>query len=137
MPPCPPRNAYTSDEIESCRDNCDALLAAWGANDVEDSTLESLVFVQAVVVLDAWFGDRDRDLEGDDGNPMNEVRVIADSVVGNAGVLRVEGPIRWVPERTVLRLAVGDEVEMTADGFERLAAAYLAAIERTYLEIGG
>jgi hypothetical protein len=133
----PARNAYTSDEIEACRDSCDALLAVWAANDVEDSTLESLVFVQAVVVLDAWFAQRDPDLEGDDGNPMNEVRVIADSVIGNSGILRVSGPISWAPERTVLRFAVGDAVELTANGFERLAAAYLAAIENTYLEIGG
>ena len=132
----PARTAYTSDEIEACRDNCDALLAVWAANDVEDITLESLVFLQAVVVLDAWFAHRERHLEGDDGNAMNEVRVIADSVMGNAGTLRVQEPIRWAPERTVLRLAVGDEIELTANGFERLAAAYLAAIENTYLEIG-
>ena len=130
----PGRNTYTSDEIESCRDNCDSLLAAWAANDVEDSTLESLVFGQAVVVLHTWFGHRAPDLEGDDANPMNEVRVIADSIVDNDAVLRVQGPITWVTERTVLRLAVGDPVEVTANGFERLAAAYIAAIEATYPE---
>ncbi|MFL6151138.1 MAG: hypothetical protein ACJ72B_02050 [Ornithinibacter sp.] len=133
----PARTAYTSAEIEACRDSCDALLAVWAANEVEDTTLESLVFVQAVVVLDAWFAHREHDLEGDDGNPMNEVRVIAGSVVGNAGTLRVPDPIRWAPERTVLHFTPGDEVEMTADGFERLAAAYLAAIEHTYLAAGG
>ena len=130
----PARTAYTSDEIEACRDSCDALLAVWAANDVQDSTLESLVFVHAVIVLDAWFAHRDRDLEGDGGNPMNEVRVIADSIVDNDAVLRVQGPITWVAERTVLRLAVGDPVEVTANGFERLAAAYIAAIEATYPE---
>jgi hypothetical protein len=128
---------YTSDEIEDCRDNADSLLAAWGANEVEDATLESLVFSQAVVVLDAWFIHRSRDLEGADGNPMNEVRVLAGSVVGNDGVVRVEGPITWDPPRTVLGLAVGDEVEVTADGYERLAAAYLSAIEATYRERSG
>jgi hypothetical protein len=128
----PGRTSYTSDEIESCRDNCDSLLAAWATNDVDDTTLESLVFGQAVVVLHTWFGHRDRELEGDDGNPMNEVRVIADSIVDNDAVLRVEGPITWVAERTVLRLAVGDDVAVTANGFERLAAAYLSAIESTY-----
>ncbi len=131
------RTTYTSDEVESCRDNCDALLAAWGANDIEDSTLESLVFGQAVVVLHTWFGHRRRELEGGDGNPMNEVRVIADSIVDNDAVLRVEGPITWVPERTVLRLDVGDDVQITANGFERLTAAYLAAIEATYPEAAG
>ena len=47
----PGRNSYTSDEVESCRDACDALLAAWAANDIEDTTLEAIVFGQAVVVL--------------------------------------------------------------------------------------
>ena len=131
------RTTYTSDEVESCRDNCDALIAAWGANEVDDSTLESLVFGQAVVVLHTWFGHRRRELEGGDGNAMNEVRVIADSIVDNDAVLRVEGPISWVPERTVLRLEVGDDVEITANGFERLTAAYLAAIEATYPEAAG
>ncbi|HYN66259.1 MAG TPA: hypothetical protein VES93_05175 [Ornithinibacter sp.] len=126
------RSTYTSDEVEACRDNADALLAAWGANEVEDATLESLVFTQAVVVLDAWFVHRSRHLEGSDGNPMNEVRVVADSVLANDGTLRVEGPITWDAEHTVLGLAVGDEVEVTANGFDRLAAAYLAAIEATY-----
>lgn len=133
----PGRHSYTSDEIESCRDNCDALLAAWGANEVEDTTLETMVFTQAVVVLDAWFADRPRGPERADGNPMNEVRVIADSVVGNDGTLRVEEGLTWVPERTVLRFSVGDEVAVTANGYERLAAAYLATIEATYLETAG
>ncbi len=37
----------------------------------------------------------------------------------------------------MLRLAVGDDIELTANRFERLAAAYLAAIETTYPESAG
>ena len=133
----PDRNSYTSDEVESCRDACDALLAAWAANDIEDTTLEAMVFGQAVVVLHTWFAHRDLDLEGAGSNPIHEVRVVADSVVGNDSVLRVEGPAAWDPSRTVLRLAVGDDIELTANRFERLAAAYLAAIEATYPESAG
>ncbi len=129
----PGRTSYTPDELESCRDAADGLLAAWQANGVEDETLENLVFTQAVVALDAWFVHRLRDMEGVDGNAMNEVRVLADSVVANDGVLRVEGPLAWVPERTVLGLAVGDDVMVTADGYERLAAAYLDAISDTFV----
>ena len=127
------RNSYTSDELESCRDNADALLAAWQANEVEDTTLENLVFNQAVVALDAWFVHRLRTMEGQDGNAMNEVRVLADSIVANDGVLRVEGPIRWEPDRTRLGFAIGEEVLVTADGYERLAAAYLDAIGDTFV----
>ena len=127
------RNSYTSDELESCRDNADALLAAWQANEVEDTTLENLVFNQAVVALDAWFVHRLRTMEGQDGNAMNEVRVLADSIVANDGVLRVEGPMRWEPDRTRLGFAIGEEVLVTADGYERLAAAYLDAIGDTFV----
>lgn len=133
----PGRNSYTSDEVESCRDACDALLAAWAANDIEDTTLEAIVFGQAVVVLHTWFAHRDRDLEGTGGSPVHEVRVVADSVVGNDSTLRVEEASGWDPSHTVLRLAVGDEIELTANRFERLAAAYLAAIEATYPESAG
>jgi hypothetical protein len=128
------RTSYSSDEVEACRDTVDALLAAWQADEVQDSTLENLVFGQAVIALDAWFVHRLRSMEGKDANALNEVRVLADSLISNSGVLRVEGPIRWVPERTVLGLDVGDEVLVTADGYERLAAAYLAAVEATYPE---
>ena len=132
----PGRNTYTPDEVESCRDRCDSLLAAWAANEVDDSTLEALVFGQAVVVLHTWFGHRARELEGQDGNPLHEVRVLADSIIDNDGVLRVEESATWVPARTVLKLDVGDEVEVTANGFERLVAAYLAAVEATYPTTG-
>ena len=128
------RNSYSSDDVEACRDTADALLAAWQANEIEDSTLENLVFGQAVIALDAWFVHRLRGMEGKDANAMDEVRVLADSLIANGGVLRVEGPISWVPERTVLRLGVGDEVLVTADGYERLAAAYLSAMEAAYPE---
>ncbi|GAA4404542.1 hypothetical protein GCM10023168_17360 [Fodinibacter luteus] len=130
----PGRSSYTADEVEACRANADALLAAWEANDVDDTTLENLVFAQAVVALDAWFAHRLRTLEGTGGNPMNEVRVLADSIVGNDGRLRLADGIRWAPERTVLRLAAGDEVLVSADDYERLAGSYLAAIEATYVD---
>ena len=133
----PGRTSYTPDELESCRDAADGLLAAWQANDIEDETLENLVFSQAVVALDAWFVHRARELEGEDCTPTNEVRVLADSVMANDGVLRVEGPIRWVPERTVLGLAVGDEVVLTADTYERLVAAYLGAVSDTFVTRAG
>ena len=128
------RTSYSSDEVEACRDACAALLAAWAANDIEDSTLEALVFGQAVVVLHTWFAHRDRDLERGDGNPVHEVRVLADSVIGNDSTVRVGDGADWDPARSVLRLAVGDEVALTANQFERLAAAYLATIEATYPE---
>ena len=50
------------------------------------------------------------------------------------GTLRVRDSTPWAAERTVLGLEVGDDVVVTADGYERLAAAYFAALERAFLE---
>ena len=134
----PGRTAYTSDEIEACRDNCDALLAVWAANDVEDTTLESLVFVQAVVVLDAWFAHRDARPRGRRRQP--DERGARDRRLGRGQRGTPAGPgarSAGSPSAPCSGSPSGDEIELTANGFERLAAAYLAAIEKTYLEFGG
>ena len=131
------RTTYTPDELEACRDAADGLLAAWQANDIEDETLENLVFGQAVVALDAWFAHRSHQIEGSDGNPMNEVRALADSMIANDGVLRVPDHVRWEAGRTVLHLAVGDEVVVTADTYERLVSAYLAAVAERFVTRAG
>ena len=128
------RNRHSREELEACRDNVDALLAAWQSNEVDDATLESLVFGQAVIALDAWFGHRPSDVQGRDVDALVEVRVLADSIIGNGGTLRVRDSTPWASERTVLGLEVGDDVVVTADGYERLAAAYFAALERAFLE---
>ena len=133
----PGRNSYTSDEVESCRDACDALLAAWAANDIEDTTLEG------------WSSGR-RSSCCTPGSPTATATSRAPTATrstrcgssptrswATTASLRVEGPAGWVPSRTVLRLAVGDDIELTANRFERLAAAYLAAIEATYPESAG
>ena len=65
-------------------------------------------FNHIVLSLDEYFVHRLRGVEGKDGNPLNEVRMIADSVMLHGGVLTVENAIKWNPETTVLGLAPGD-----------------------------
>jgi hypothetical protein len=66
---------------------------------------EAAFFSNMVLALDHYFLHRVRKLEGKDGNPLNEVRVLCDSLTENDGVFAADGAIKLKPEETVLTRA--------------------------------
>ena len=87
-----------------------------------------------VLVLDALFVHRLRTKEGKDGNPLNEVRALSESLTENDGVLAVAKSIKHKRESSVLHLEVGDQIALGASDFQRLAEAYFAEIEAKYTD---
>ncbi len=85
------------------------------------------------LVLDRYFVHRLRTVTGKDCNALNELEMICDSLMNNEGVLRGSNVIKYVPEQSVVKLDIGDEVRLTATDFERLSAAFFAEIERKFL----
>lgn len=71
---------------------------------------------------------------GKDGNPLNEVELICDSLMNNDGVLRGNNVIKYVPDQSVVKLNLGDRIQLTADDFERLSAAFFEELERRFLQ---
>ena len=79
---------------------------------------------------------------GKDGNPLNEVRVLCNSILLNRGRLQVDklpgwpnsagSGIKLPPEKSVLKLDVGDEVRLTEADFARLSKAYFAELEKRF-----
>ena len=86
------------------------------------------------LVLDRYFVHRlpGVDYEGKDGNPLNEVRIVCDSLMNNNGTLRGDKQIKLTPERSILKLRVGDPIRLTGAEFERLSAAFFAELERRF-----
>jgi hypothetical protein len=119
---------YPQEYVDSCRSRVEAAAAVFPKLDV-DSELESTWFNNLVIVLEACFVHRARAQELKDGNPVNEVRLLAASLLTNGGRLLADKQTRLEPERTVLGLQVGDEIALTASDFDRLAKAYFAEIE--------
>lgn len=121
--------AYELDYVESCEGRLtaqlaelDRLIASAGADvpvDVETELLAALT-----VELDAFFVHRVRALEGKDSNPLNEVRMLAHSLLHDAGVLASSTTIRYRPDQTILGIPVGEPIRIDRGGFERLATAY-------------
>ncbi len=82
-------------------------------------------------------------IEGKDGNPLNEVRVLCNSLLLSEGKLQVDKLPGWPnsavssltlpPEKSLLGLEVGDDVKLSEAEFVRLSKAFFAEIEKKYL----
>lgn len=64
------------------------------------------------LVLDRYFVHRLRLVAGKDGNPVNDVELIADSLMNNDGVLRGNKVIKLNTGQSVAGLDVGDRIRL-------------------------
>jgi hypothetical protein len=90
-------------------------------------------FNNLTLVLDRYFVHRLRMVTGKDGNPLNEVEMLCDSLMNNGGILRAGNVIKLIPEESVVKLRIGNRIRLTAEDFDRLSAALFAEIERKFL----
>ncbi len=138
---------YPQDYIDACRARVDTDLRAYGkltaaakkASDGDSSSLHAALrgfeprfFNNMVLVLDELFVHRLRTVEGKDGNPLNEVRVLANSIILNGGTFEPDNAIKLAPETSVLKHRPGDKVALTESDFEALSKAYFDEVERKF-----
>src|SRR6266536_6359 len=140
------RKSYTREEFDHWKTAVDQQLSAYktlvravaGATrdkkvDAALEAFETLFFNNMTLVLDRYFVHRLRMVTGKDGNPLNEVEMICDSLMNNDGILRGSNAIKLVPEQSVVKLQIGDHIRLTAEEFERLSGAFFADLERKFL----
>src|SRR5881398_4097384 len=135
---------YSQDYINACRARAEANLRAYRkqvgkapAKEFEDRFLKD-----QVLLLDYMFVHRLSGIEGRDGNPLNEVRVLCNSILLNRGKLQVDrlpgwpnsavAGIKLPPEKSVLKLKPNDEVRLSEADFERLSKAFFAELEKKF-----
>ncbi len=140
------RKDYTKEELDRARTEVDQQVAAYkklvkaidGATSDSKVTaaleaFEPLFFNNMTMVLDRYFVHRLRMVTGKDGNPLNEVELLTESLMNNDGVLHGNNVIKFVPDESVLGLRVGDRIRLSASQFERLAEAFLAEIDSKFV----
>ena len=131
---------YERDYVSACRAKIDADVRVFKRSGAKG--LETTFFNNLVLKMEYMFVHRFSGIEGKDGNPLNEVRVLCNSILLNEGKLQVEKLPRWPnsavaglklpPDTSVLKLRVGDEVKVREADFIRLAKAFFAEIEKKY-----
>ena len=141
-------NGYTKPYVEVCRSKFaeqasayQALVEAAGHGQAAKepkvktalSAFERHLFNNMVLALDSHFAHRAKASEKKDGNPLNEVRMLSNSIMSNDNVMTADKTIKYNPEKSVLKLRIGDMISLSAADFTRLAAAYLAEIEAKYV----
>ncbi|HUR62904.1 MAG TPA: hypothetical protein VM241_00325 [Candidatus Thermoplasmatota archaeon] len=136
--------AYSQEYIDACRARVEADLRAYRKQVAQAPTkeFEARFFNGQVLLLDYMFVHRLTGAEGKDGNALNEVRVLCNSLLLNGGRLQVDklpgwpnsagSGIKLPPEASVLKLRPGDEVKLTEEGFGKLSKAFFAELEKRY-----
>jgi hypothetical protein len=132
------RNSYTREELDNARTALDRQLAAYRAlaDTPALSDFEPLFFNNMTLVLDRLFVHRIRSVSGKDGNPLNEVELLTESLMSNDGVFQGNNVIKYVPEKSVVGLSPGDRIRLTAEQFEQLCRAFLDELERRFVKEG-
>ena len=123
------QTAMFREVAQAARDHGDADLS--GLEGALES-LESEYFNNMLLVLEGYFVHRLRGVEGKDGNALNEVRVLARSLMENGGTLMEDSQIPLDPERTVLGLKAGEPVRLTLQQYTRLSDAFFRELERRF-----
>jgi hypothetical protein len=123
------RNSYETEELENARATVNKQLANWRASGV-GGDLETTYFNSLALSLDRPFVHRIRKMTGKDTNPLSEVELIVDSLIGNGGVFAAGSVVSYQPEKSVLGLEPGAQLRLTADDYERLATAFIDELEK-------
>lgn len=134
------RKTYTREELDHGRSTIADQLAAYerlvtavptGTTAVDE--FEWRFFNNMTLVLDRLYVHRLRVSTGKDGNPLNEVELICESLLNNDRVLQGNNVVKYVPEESVVGLKIGDRIRLSADDFTRLADAFFADLERKFV----
>jgi len=123
-------NSYSVDYINACRSNIDVLLSSYKnliactKNNAAIESFEPNFFNHLVLVLDNYFCHRSRAMELKDGNPLNEVRMLCNSIMHNSSKLSVDKTIKYDPATSILKLRIGDEIKLSGSDFTSLFKAF-------------
>ncbi|SDN69576.1 hypothetical protein SAMN04487897_104114 [Paenibacillus sp. yr247] len=139
-------NSYTQNYVDECRKKVDLQLSTYTnmvttAKKQNDSNLNSAIesfetnfFNHLVLVLDHYFVHRSRTIELKDGNPLNEVRMLCDSIMLYENKMTKETKsMMYDPTKSVLKYKIGDEIKLKKEDFELLFKAFFSEMERKFV----
>jgi hypothetical protein len=129
---------YPQEYIDFCKAQIDAQLKAYRklakASDGNGALteFEPQFFNHMVLALEQYFCHRLRTVEGKDGNPLNESRVLSTSIMSHGGVMTADKTIKMKPENTLLGYGYDDQIALTDKEFAKLAGGFFAELQKKF-----
>jgi hypothetical protein len=68
------------------------------------AAFEPYFFNNMVLTLESYFVHRGKAIEKKDGNPLNEVRMLCNSMLNNSNVLSADRTVNYDPAKAVLNI---------------------------------
>jgi hypothetical protein len=140
------RNTYTRNYVDVCLKKVELQLSTYRymvqmAEKQNDTELNSAIdsfevnfFNHMVLVLDNYFVHRARTIELKDGNPLNEVRMLCDSIMLYDNKMTKETKsMKYDPAKSVLKYKIGDEIKLNEEDFQLLSKAFFSEMERKFV----
>jgi hypothetical protein len=128
--------SYKKDYVAACRDGAEAQIAAFRTlmkqAPAATAKFSPGYFITQVLALDHFFLHRQRSFEGKAGGPLNELRMLCDSIKEADGVMTANSTIKYDAGKSATGIAVGQKIVLDDKMFERLAEAVFAEIEAKY-----
>lgn len=123
---------YSRNYIDNSRRRIQSQLRVFQGLNNPSREFEIEYFRNLVVMLQASFQHRSRQFEGSDGNPLNEVRMLSESILANSSILEIDKTIEYEPSHSVLGLPIGSDICPSEAEFERLSEAFFEELTRRY-----
>jgi hypothetical protein len=128
--------SYKRDYIEACRAGARAQMTSFRKLMREAPAAARAFapgyFVTQVLALDHFFLHRQRSFEGKAGGPLNELRMLCDSIKEADGLMTANSTIRYDPSRSVTGIELGQKIVLDASLYERLSEAVFDEIVAKY-----
>jgi len=129
--------SYKPDFVKECRAKVDRQLQSYkalakAAPGVPLEAFAAEFFKSMVLALDHYFLHRLRNAESKDGNPLNEVRMLCNSIVDNNCIMQLDKTIKYDATKSVTGIKIGEEIKLNEAVFERLAREFFEEIEKKY-----
>jgi hypothetical protein len=132
------RKSYEKEEVARGRANIRAQLDAYAklagnAPGPARDDFDRQFFNNMILVLDRPFVHRLRGSTGKDGNALNEVELIVESLLNNDGVFRGNNVIQYDAGKSVVKLSPGQRIQLTESDFDQLSEAFFTELEKRFL----
>jgi hypothetical protein len=128
--------SYKKDYVKACRAGAEAQMASFRTLMKQAPAAAAKFapgyFITQVLALDHFFLHRQRSVEGKAGGPLNELRMLCDSIKENDGVMAANSTIKYDPAKSATGIAVGQKIVLDDKAYERLSEAVFAEIEAKY-----